>query len=75
MGFLDAGAGQKLDLDAVCERLLAFAPDHLALARCEIGEKCLEIRVALVDEMELLPRALQESASAERFPFGAASER
>ena len=70
MGFLDVGAGQKLDRDAVRQSLLALTPDHLALAGREIGEKSVEIRVALIDEMKLLPGALQEAARAERLPFG-----
>src|ERR1700736_3078182 len=71
MGFGDAGASQKLDRDATGERRLAFAADHLALARREIGQKGVEIRVTLVDEMKLLSGALQEPDGAKRFPFRA----
>src|ERR1700730_10741779 len=69
MGFGDAGAGQKLDLDATGERRLAFAADHLSFARREIGQKGVEIRVTLVDEMKLLSGALLEPDGAERLPF------
>src|SRR5580704_8997918 len=71
MGFGDAGTGQKLDRDATGERRLAFAADHLSLSRREIGQKGVEIRVTLVDEMKLLPGALQEPDGAERLPFRA----
>ena len=71
MGFGDAGACQKLDLDATGERRLAFAADHFSLSRRESGQKGVEIRVTLVDEMKLLSGALQEAGGAERLPFGA----
>ena len=71
MDFPDIGTGQKLDLDAIRQRLLALAPDHLTLARREIGQEVVEIRVTLIDEMKLLPGALQESACAEHLPFRA----
>src|SRR5205807_1058079 len=71
MGFGDAGASQKLDRDATGDRRLAFAADHLSLARREIGQKGVEIRVTLVDEMKLLSGTLQEPGRAERLPFRA----
>src|SRR3984893_3737632 len=71
MGFGDAGASQKLYRDATGERRLAFAADHLSLARREIGQKGVEIRVALVDEMKLLSGTLQETGGAKRLPFRA----
>src|SRR5437660_3205002 len=43
MGFGDAAASQKLDRDATGERRLAFAADHLSLARRETGQKGVEI--------------------------------
>ncbi len=66
----DRGAGQMLDGDVVCQRILALALDRLALARGEVAEKGIEIVIALIEEMELLAGALQESIGPEHLPFG-----
>ncbi len=51
------------------QRLLALAPDRLALARGERREEIVERTVAAVFPMELLVGPLQEIARAERSPF------
>src|SRR5437763_11796581 len=73
--FREAGAGEPFDLDAGCQRVLAFAPDGLALARGERAEEILERAVALVLPVELLIGALEEAALAEQAPFFGGRER
>src|SRR5262245_17784076 len=67
--FGEIGAGQPMHADAVGERILALAPDGLALAGGERGEEVVEGRVAGVLPMKLLVRALEVAALAEQLPF------
>src|SRR6185437_14040926 len=57
-------------LDAVLERLFAFAPDGLALARRERAEEVIEAAIAGILPVELLVGALQEAELAEETVFG-----
>jgi len=51
------------------------APDRLAVARIEGGEKILETAVTLVVPVKLLVVTLQESLGREKFPFRFAGKR
>src|ERR1700722_9814004 len=51
------GARQRFDRDPVVQGVAPLASDHLALAGGQRGEKVVEIRVALAEEMELLAGA------------------
>src|SRR5262245_42813631 len=55
--------------DSGRERVVAFAPAGLALARGERREKRIEARVAGVLPVELLVRALEVAARAQKLPF------
>ena len=50
-------------------RVAPFAPDCLAVARIEGGEKILETGVTLIVPVKLLVVTLQESAFGEKFPL------
>ena len=71
---LDVGAGQKVDLDVVAQRLAPLALDCLALARGERGEESVEIGIALVEEMKLLAGALGEASLRQRRRVGGIGE-
>ena len=51
------------------QRGRALLADCLALARGEVGQERLEIRIARIEEMELLAGPLQEAGFPERLPF------
>ena len=61
----DVASGEPFDGDAVRQRVAALAPDRLALARGERGEKILEAPVAVVEPVELLVVAAQKALRVE----------
>ena len=75
VAFRNVGACQRFDFDAIRQSVLALAPDHLALARGEIVQERVEIRVAPVEEMELLIGPLEKTGGAKRIPVGLCRKR
>ena len=67
--FGEIRTGQPMHADAGRERVRAFAPDGLALARGERRQERIEAGVAGVLPMELLVRALEVAARAQQVPF------
>jgi hypothetical protein len=73
--FGEITAGEPMHVDAILERILAFASDRLALARGKRDEEILEAAVAGILPVELLIGALQESEFAQEAVFGLGRER
>ncbi len=69
MRLREVAPSDAFDTDAVGEGGGALLADRLALARGEVGEERLEIRVTGIEEMKLLAGALQEAGFAKRLPF------
>ncbi len=67
--FRDGRAGDPLDRDAAAQGLAALLAHRLALARGELAEEIVELRVALVVPVELLIGALQEALRPQRRPL------
>src|SRR6266403_1020111 len=73
--FSDVVAGERVNRNAVSERIAPFAPDRLAVTRVERIEKILKTSVAAVVPMKLLVVTLQESLGGQKLPFGLARKR
>ena len=73
--FGDVFAVERVNRDAVNERIAPFAPDRLAVTRVERIEKILETSVTTVAPVKLLVVALQESLGSQKLPFGFARKR
>src|SRR6266576_2852838 len=71
--FGDVFAVERVNRDAVNERIAPFAPDRLAVTRVERIEKILETSVTPVAPVKLLVVTLQESLGSQKLPFGLAS--
>src|SRR5262245_5045570 len=65
----EVGAGEPMHADAGGERILALAPDGLALTRGERRQERVERVVAGILPVELLVGALEEAAAPEQLPF------
>src|SRR5579883_860428 len=59
-----------MDGDSIAERVAPLALDRLAMARIERCQEVVETAVVAIVPMELLVGPLQESKSAQEFPFG-----
>src|SRR3990170_4594905 len=70
----EVAARHPFNLDPLAERLAAFLPDRLPLARGERCKEILEARIALVQPMELLVGPLEEADVAGVLPFLAREE-